>query len=70
MGVDDDRAPHFAAGRAGDLRRLWPPGCTASATATVLFGSLPHWEADYRASLARWGEEEEEVEEANARAGF
>jgi hypothetical protein len=32
--------------------------------------ALQDWEADYRASLARWAEEEEEVEEANARAGF
>jgi hypothetical protein len=40
-GADDDRAPHFSAGRAGDLCRVWPPGSTASATTTVLFGSLP-----------------------------
>jgi hypothetical protein len=30
--------------------------------------ALEDWEADYRAALARWAEEDEEVEEANARA--
>jgi hypothetical protein len=32
--------------------------------------ALEDWEVDYRASIARWAEEEEEAEEANARAGF
>jgi hypothetical protein len=32
--------------------------------------ALEDWEADYRAALARWGEEDEEAKEANARAGF
>jgi hypothetical protein len=30
--------------------------------------ALEDWEADYRAALARWAEEDEEAEEANARA--
>jgi hypothetical protein len=36
----------------------------------LIFYSTSRWEVDYRASIARWAEEEEEAEEANARAGF